>query len=114
LFDTYGFPIELTKLIVAENNLQVDDAGFEAEMQLQKNRSRAAATVDADDWVVLQPQAFTEFVGYDTYNIETQIVQYRKITTKGKNAYQIVLNATPFYAESGGQVGDTGWLKSDN
>ncbi|MDE3124488.1 MAG: alanine--tRNA ligase [Bacteroidota bacterium] len=111
LFDTFGFPIDLTKLIAAENNLQVDDKGFESEMQLQKNRSRAAGTIDADDWVILQPNAFTEFVGYDTLSIDTQIVQYRKVSSKGKQAYQIVLNATPFYAESGGQVGDTGWLQ---
>ncbi|MBY0348742.1 MAG: alanine--tRNA ligase, partial [Hydrotalea flava] len=114
LFDTFGFPIDLTKLIAAENNLQVDDKGFETEMQLQKNRSRAASTIDADDWVILQPNAFTEFIGYDTLSIETKIVQYRKVTAKGKQAYQVVLNATPFYAESGGQVGDTGWLTIGN
>lgn len=114
LFDTFGFPIDLTKLIAVENNLQVDDKGFEAEMQLQKNRSRAAGTIDADDWVILQPHAFTEFIGYDTLSIETKIVQYRKVTAKGKQAYQVVLNATPFYAESGGQVGDTGWLTIAN
>lgn len=114
LFDTFGFPIDLTKLIAAENNLQVDDKGFETEMQLQKNRSRAASTIDADDWVILQPNAFTEFIGYDTLSIETKIVQYRKVTAKGKQAYQVVLNATPFYAESGGQVGDTGWLTIAN
>ncbi|WP_298392254.1 alanine--tRNA ligase [Hydrotalea sp.] len=114
LFDTFGFPIDLTKLIAAENNLQVDDKGFEAEMQLQKSRSRAAGTIDADDWVILQPRAFTEFIGYDTLSIKTKIVQYRKVTTKGKQAYQVVLNATPFYAESGGQAGDTGWLTIGN
>jgi alanyl-tRNA synthetase len=114
LFDTYGFPIDLTRLIAAENGLKVDEAGFEAEMQQQKNRSRAATAIDTEDWVVLKENALSEFVGYDTLELKTQIIQYRKIKAKGKEAYQLVLEATPFYAESGGQVGDTGQLIIDN
>ncbi|TAE72664.1 MAG: alanine--tRNA ligase [Bacteroidetes bacterium] len=110
LFDTYGFPVDLTKLIAAENNLVVDEPGFETEMQQQKNRSRAATTVDAEDWVVLQPDGANSFVGYTQLQSHTHVVKYRKVTAKGKDSYQLVLGATPFYAESGGQVGDTGVL----
>ncbi|HVZ26109.1 MAG TPA: alanine--tRNA ligase, partial [Sediminibacterium sp.] len=110
LFDTFGFPIDLTRLIAAENNRTVDETGFEAAMQEQKTRSRAASAVDAADWTVLVPDSFTEFVGYDSLEIPSRLVKYRSIKTKGKQAYQLVLEATPFYAESGGQVGDTGTL----
>lgn len=111
LFDTYGFPIDLTRLIATENDLSVDETGFETEMQQQKNRSRAATAIDTEDWIVLDEFALNEFVGYDSLEIQTKVVKYRKVKAKGKDAFQIVLEATPFYAESGGQVGDTGTLK---
>ncbi|MEO7531039.1 MAG: alanine--tRNA ligase [Sediminibacterium sp.] len=110
LFDTFGFPIDLTRLIATENNLTVDEPGFEAEMQQQKNRSRAAGTIDTEDWIVLIENGFNEFIGYDSLEIKSRVVKYRKVKAKGKEAYQLVLEATPFYAESGGQVGDTGIL----
>lgn len=114
LYDTYGFPFDLTKLIATEKNLIVDEAGFEAAMQKQKNRSRAASTMDTEDWIVLDDFALNSFVGYDSMEIKTKVVKYRKIKIKGKDAFQIVLEVTPFYAESGGQVGDTGWLEFDS
>jgi len=113
LFDTFGFPIDLTRLIAGENNLHVDESGFEAEMQQQKTRSRAAGTIDIEDWIVLIETGLHEFVGYDSLEIKTKVVKYRKVKAKGKEAHQLVLEATPFYAESGGQVGDTGILDFD-
>lgn len=113
LFDTFGFPIDLTRLIASENNLSIDEKGFEAEMQQQKNRSRAAGTIDTEDWVVLVEDGMNEFVGYDSLEIKSKLVKYRKVKAKGREAYQLVLEATPFYAESGGQAGDTGVLDFD-
>ncbi len=110
LFDTFGFPIDLTRLIVSENNLSVDEAAFEAEMKQQKDRSRAAGTVDAEDWITVNDVASSQFVGYDSLEVKTKLVKYRKVKAKGKEAYQLVLEKTPFYAESGGQVGDIGTL----
>jgi alanyl-tRNA synthetase len=112
LHDTYGFPEDLTALIAREKGLEVDKAGFEAELQQQKARSRAATAIDTEDWVVLVDNPLVEFVGYDSLETNTQIVKYRKIKAKGKESWQLVLEATPFYAESGGQVGDTGTLLS--
>ncbi|HXB08346.1 MAG TPA: alanine--tRNA ligase [Puia sp.] len=112
LYDTYGFPEDLTALIGRENGLEVDKKGFEAEMQQQKARSRAATAIDTEDWVVLVDNPLVEFVGYDSLETNTQIVKYRKIKARGKESWQLVLEATPFYAESGGQVGDTGTLLS--
>jgi len=108
LLDTYGFPVDLTRLIASENNLTVDEEGFNAEMQQQKNRSRAATAIDTEDWVIVSEHSPNEFVGYDTLEVKSKITRYRKVKAKGKEAYQFVLNVTPFYAESGGQVGDTG------
>ncbi len=113
LFDTFGFPIDLTRLIAAENNLSVDEKGFESEMQQQKNRSRAATTVDAEDWVILKDGS-NKFVGYDSLEAKASVLKYRKVKAKGKELYQIVLDSTPFYAESGGQVGDKGVFIIDN
>jgi len=113
LNDTYGFPIDLTQLMATEIGLTVDMLGFEAEMQQQKNRSKAAAVVDAEDWVMVNDLPST-FIGYNTLQTTTQVVKYRKVKAKGKEAYQIVLNNTPFYAESGGQVGDKGEIVFDN
>jgi len=112
LYDTYGFPIDLTRLIAAENNLQVDEAGFELEMQKQKSRSRSASTVDTADWQIISDKNSLGFAGYNQYEVKTKMLRYRKIKEKGKEAFQVVLESTPFYAESGGQVGDTGVLSS--
>ena len=109
LYDTYGFPFDLTQLIAAENNLQVDEDGFKAEMQQQKDRSRAATAVDTEDWMVLKEGA-NKFIGYDSLETNAEVLKYRKVKAKGKEAFQLVLDTTPFYAESGGQVGDTGVL----
>ncbi|WP_276503016.1 alanine--tRNA ligase [Terrimonas pollutisoli] len=110
LFDTFGFPIDLTRLIAAENKLSIDEAGFDTEMKQQKERSRAATLVDTEDWVEVYKADKTNFVGYNDLQVETQVVKYRKVKGKGKEQYQLVLETTPFYAESGGQVGDKGIL----
>ncbi|NBY24321.1 MAG: alanine--tRNA ligase [Chitinophagaceae bacterium] len=112
LYDTYGFPIDLTRLIASENKLQVDEPGFEAEMKKQKDRSRAATAIDAGDWVVFE-EGSNVFVGYDQLESNTKVLKYRSVKAKGKEGYQWVLQQTPFYAESGGQVGDRGWLYFD-
>jgi alanyl-tRNA synthetase len=112
LYDTYGFPADLTGLIAAENGLSVDREGFESEMQQQKDRSRAATVIDTTDWIVLIENPLLEFVGYELLETNTSIVKYRKVKAKGRESWQLVLEATPFYAESGGQVGDTGILLS--
>ncbi len=111
LFDTYGFPIDLTRLIASENGLAVDEAGFDTELQQQKTRSRAAGAVDTEDWVVLKNTDTQGFVGYHDLLVETSVVKYRKVKAKGKEQYQLVLENTPFYAESGGQTGDKGTLQ---
>ena len=113
LYDTYGFPYDLTKLMASEIDVEIDDAGFEAEMLAQKTRSRAAAVVDTEDWVNLQENATSKFVGYTELDAVTSVIKYRKVKAKGKEGYQIVLAETPFYAESGGQVGDRGTLNFD-
>jgi alanyl-tRNA synthetase len=110
LFDTFGFPLDLTKLIASENKFEVDEVGFDAEMLQQKNRSRAATSVDTEDWIDTNHDALQEFVGYDFLEVSTKVVKYRKVKAKGKEQYQLVLAGTPFYAESGGQTGDTGIL----
>ncbi len=110
LFDTFGFPVDLTRLIASENDLLVDEAGFEKEMLQQKNRSRAATAIDTGDWIQVTEDAETKFVGYTQMETNSTIIKYRHVKAKGKEAYQWVLSETPFYAESGGQVGDSGTL----
>jgi alanyl-tRNA synthetase len=112
LYDTFGFPVDLTELMAKEIGWSVDRTGFEKALQEQKTRSRAAAATDTEDWVVLIDDPMSEFVGYDSLEINSKIAKYRKVKAKGKEAWQLVLEATPFYAESGGQVGDTGSLQS--
>ncbi|WP_407523522.1 alanine--tRNA ligase [Lacibacter sp. MH-610] len=112
LFDTYGFPIDLTRLIASENKLSIDEKGFETALNEQKERSRAATTLDTEDWVVLK-EAENKFIGYDSLETKADVLKYRKVKAKGKEHYQFVLSATPFYAESGGQVGDKGVLIFD-
>ncbi|MFI5138779.1 MAG: alanine--tRNA ligase, partial [Sphingobacteriales bacterium] len=110
LSDTYGFPLDLTELMAREKGLTVDIEGFEKALQAQKTRSRAATAIDTGDWVILKDDDAVEFTGYDETETIAHIVKYRKVTAKGKEQYQIVLDKTPFYAESGGQVGDKGEL----
>jgi alanyl-tRNA synthetase len=110
LYDTFGFPLDLTRLIANEKGLRVDEKGFEIEMQKQKDRSRSAAVLETEDWVTVNDMASSKFVGYDSLETKSKIIKYRKVSGKGKELYQIVLDTTPFYAESGGQVGDSGSL----
>ena len=114
LYDTFGFPVDLTQLILKENDMQLDVDGFENEMKNQKNRSRKDASVDAADWKVLRDTGGTEFTGYEKTTDEIVITKYRIVKSKGKESCQMVFNKTPFYAESGGQVGDTGQISSKN
>jgi alanyl-tRNA synthetase len=113
LNDTYGFPIDLTELMAKEQGWTVDINGYTKALQIQKDRSRAATAVDTADWIILDENALTEFVGYDSLETKSKVIRYRKVTAKGKEAYQVVLDTTPFYAESGGQVGDKGELIFD-
>ncbi len=111
LYDTYGFPLDLTELILKENGLDVNEEEFNAEMAKQKQRARNAAAVEATDWITVN-EGDSQFVGYDEYSVATKILRYRKVKQKNTEFYQIVLEKTPFYAEMGGQVGDTGKLYS--
>ncbi|WP_405202852.1 alanine--tRNA ligase [Dokdonia sp. LLG6352-1] len=113
LYDTYGFPIDLTALILSEKNLKLDEAGFEAALKEQKDRSRAATKVETDDWNILQEDSEEEFIGYDTLEASVKITRYRKTESKKDGElYQLVFNLTPFYPEGGGQVGDKGYLET--
>lgn len=110
LYDTYGFPLDLTALILTEQGLSVDEAGFDKAMQEQKERARNAAAIDAGDWQVVNEGSAVRFVGYDTLECTTEILRYREVKQKNATFYQVVLSETPFYAEMGGQVGDKGFL----
>ena len=115
LYDTYGFPVDLTALILSEKKMTLDTVGFEKELQKQKTRSRAASEVSTEDWTVLLEDAVQEFVGYEVLETSVKLTKYRKVTSvKDGEQYQLVFNLTPFYSESGGQVGDKGYLEAAN
>ncbi len=115
LYDTFGFPIDLTALILEEKGYQLDVEGFEKALKAQKDRSRAASEVSKDDWTILQKDSEQEFIGYDNLETQVKLVKYRKVTSKKEgDQYQMVFNLTPFYAEGGGQVGDKGYLEAPN
>lgn len=114
LFDTFGFPIDLTQLMAREKDLSVEMAGFDEALTEQKNRSRAATSVETGDWVILSNDAEQEFIGYEHLSAQVKITRYRQVNAKGKNLYQLVFNITPFYAEGGGQVGDTGTISNSD
>ena len=115
LYDTFGFPIDLTSLILEEKGYQLDVEGFEKALKAQKDRSRAASEVSKDDWTILMKDSEQEFIGYDSLEANVKLVKYRKVTSKKDgDQYQMVFNLTPFYAEGGGQVGDKGYLESPN
>jgi alanyl-tRNA synthetase len=113
LYDTFGFPLDLTELILREQGMDADIEAFNVEMQKQKERARNAAAVETGDWALLK-EGESRFIGYDFFESESEILRYRKIKQKNKELYQIVLDQTPFYAEKGGQVGDTGWLIAED
>ena len=114
LYDTFGFPIDLTELIAREQGVEVDLEGFEKELQAQKERSRNAAAQDIDDWQEVKAIEQSEFIGYDNLTAPVHVARYRRVTSKGKTTYQLVFDQTPFYGNSGGQVGDTGYIESAN
>ncbi|WP_318310306.1 alanine--tRNA ligase [Flagellimonas crocea] len=115
LYDTFGFPIDLTSLILEEKGYQLDTEGFEKALKAQKDRSRAASEVSKDDWNILMTDTEQEFIGYDSLEANVKLVKYRKVTSKKDgDQYQLVFNLTPFYAEGGGQVGDKGYLEAPN
>ncbi|WP_300660378.1 alanine--tRNA ligase, partial [Fluviicola sp.] len=114
LYDTYGFPFDLTSLIARENNLSVDEKGFDEELAKQKERSTGATKIETGDWVQLTDDSIEEFVGYDYLETAVELVKYRKVSQKGKTFYQLVFTKTPFYPEGGGQVGDTGRIYNDS
>jgi alanyl-tRNA synthetase len=113
LYDTYGFPLDLTALVARENGLSIDEAGFTKAMEEQKNRSRNAAQLETGDWIEIRKIDQTEFLGYDTTEADVRIARYRKVSQKKKTYYQLVFDQTPFYGESGGQVGDSGYIELD-
>ncbi len=114
LYDTFGFPIDLTELIAREQGVEVDLEGFEKELQAQKERSRNAAAQDIDDWQEVKAIEQSEFIGYDNLTAPVHVARYRRVTSKGKTTYQLVFDQTPFYGNSGGQIGDTGYIESAN
>ena len=115
LYDTYGFPLDLTQLIAREKGYEVDEAGFDSEMQKQKNRSRSASATETSDWVILREDDTEEFIGYDTLTADVKLTRYRKVVSKKDgDQYQLVFNLTPFYPEGGGQVGDKGFIEVPN
>ncbi len=113
LYDTFGFPVDLTSLIARENNLEIDEIGFNEELQAQKDRSRAATNLTTDDWVNLMDDSVEEFIGYDYLTAEIKIVKYRKVIQNQKTFFQLVFSLTPFYPEGGGQVGDSGFIEQN-
>lgn len=113
LYDTFGFPVDLTSLIARENNLDIDEVGFNEELQAQKDRSRAATNLTTDDWVNLMDDSVEEFIGYDFLTAEIKIVKYRKVIQNQKTFFQLVFSLTPFYPEGGGQVGDSGFIEQN-
>ncbi|NVJ46947.1 MAG: alanine--tRNA ligase, partial [Cytophagia bacterium] len=114
LYDTYGFPLDLTALIARENGLTIDESGFHSAMAEQKNRSKADAASEKGDWIEINSQLKSEFVGYDEPWTSTRIIKYREVNEKNKRYVQLVLEKTPFYGESGGQIGDTGTISNSN
>jgi len=114
LYDTYGFPLDLTKLIAAENKFSVDEEGFNKALKQQKTRSKADAERELGDWIVLKEDDVQEFIGYDHVSTVVRIMQYREVNIKKKRSFQLIFNLTPFYPEGGGQVGDTGWITSNS
>lgn len=114
LYDTFGFPKDLTGLILREKGLQYDEKGYQTEMKLQQERARSASRSDAGDWIVLKEGEGNTFIGYDQLEADVEVLRYRKVKQKNQDLYQLVLDKTPFYPEGGGQVGDNGWLKGES